>query len=138
MIKTSLPPDDLPPAEKTSTDWVLSRQLESALNQIFHQACENLEVPDRKCSLLTLLSECEWYITTSTKLTTLVVQCPTLATSWGILENIVAIAQLLEQLAIGKICVCPPSDKGTPLEVRVDEIAIYQEKFDKLPEKFYL
>lgn len=135
MVKTSLPPDDLPPSELTSTDWVLSRQLEGALNQIFHQACQNLEVPDEKCSLLTLLSECEWYITTSANLTTLVIKCPTLATSWGILEKIVAIAQLLSQLAIGKICVCPPSDKGTPLEVRVDEIPIYREELDKLPEK---
>jgi hypothetical protein len=57
----------------------------------------------------------------------LAIECPDLATCWRVLENIEAIAQLLEELAIRKIRIAPPSHQGTPLEIRIDEISVYQD-----------
>lgn len=126
MRKCDLPSDDLPPGELTASDWVLSQKLEASLNQFFYAACQNLEAPDERCSLTTLLSQCQWYITTKPQLTTLVIQCPDATTNWRVLEKIVPIARLLEQFVIGKICVYPPSNEAMPLEVRVDELDVYQ------------
>lgn len=126
MDTCPLPLDDLPPSELTSSDWVLSQKLEASLNQFFYAACQDLDASNEQRSLTTLLSKCQWYITNKPKLTTLVIQCPDLTTNWRVLENIVPIAQLLEQFAIGKICVYPAFNQGMPLEVRVDELDIYQ------------
>ena len=127
MKKCSLPVDDLPPEELTSSDWVLSQKLEASLNQFFYAACQNVEGADERCSLTSLLSQCQWYITTKPQLTTLVIHCPDASVNWRVLEKIVPIAKLLEQFAISKICVYPPSDAGVPLEVRVDELDVYQQ-----------
>lgn len=135
MKKCSLPVDDLPPEELTSSDWVLSQKLEASLNQFFYAACQNVEGADERRSLTSLLSQCQWYITTKPQLTTLVIHCPDASVNWRVLEKIVPIAILLERFAIrlmprfatGKICVYPPSDAAVPLEVRVDELDVYQQ-----------
>lgn len=120
MDKPSLPPDDLPPAKAGGLDRLLRRQLEESTSKRFYEAC------DRITQLL--LSSCEWYITTNASALTLVINCPDVATNWYILSNIVAIGSRLEQFSSSaKIRVCPPIGKGTPFEIRVDEISVYRD-----------
>lgn len=114
-----LPPADLPPPKPDLFDRYLHRQLEASLNQYFYTACDRF--------LKTLLSQCDWYITTKAEMTTLAIRCPNLVISWLVLKNLGQIESLLEALGVVKICVSPPPEQGTPLEVRVDEISIYRE-----------
>lgn len=123
MNNSSLPPEDLPPNKPTLADKLLTRQLEIALSLHFEAAYRQ---QGKNSRLSSLLSQCKWDITTNTEMTTLNIECPNLALSWQILESIVEIGDLLAKLAIGKICVSPPPNKGTPLVVRVDELSVYR------------
>jgi hypothetical protein len=120
MDKPSLPPDDLPSAKAARLDRLLRRQLEESTSKRFYEACDRITQ--------VLLSSCEWYITTNASALTLVINCPDIATNWHILSNIVAIGSRLEQFSSSaKIRVCPPIGKGTPFEIRVDEISVYRD-----------
>lgn len=132
MSYSSLPPEDLPPQNTTLGDRVLGRQLEDCLNHYFYAACvrhvyQNDPHSEKRRSLLVLLSQCTWYVTTNAETAMLTIECPDLAICWRILENLEALAQFLEQLAIRKIRISPPSHQGTPLEVRIDEISVYRD-----------
>jgi hypothetical protein len=113
-------PDDLPPSQTTQIDGFLRRQLEVSIGKNFYDACTN--------KVKILLASCEWYFTTNTSATILVINCPDLTTSWSVLNEVVAIATTLESFASsGKIRIAPPISKGEPFEIRVDELDIYQE-----------
>lgn len=130
MTFSSLPPEDLPPTEATLSDWLLRQQLDRRLSQFFYEACLH-EASDReKRSLQTVLSQCQWYVTAQTDLPALVVQCPSLAIGWRVLKHLVRIGRLLESRAIAKIRIYPPLEAGSPLDVRVDELDIYQDLLD--------
>jgi len=122
MKNYTLTSEDLPPNQPTLADKLLTRELEIALNLHFEAAYRQ---QGKNSKLSSLLSQCKWYITTNTDMTTLNIECPNLALSWQILESILEIGDLLAKLVIGKICVSPPPDKGTPLVVRVDELSVY-------------
>jgi hypothetical protein len=113
-------PDDLPPPKPTQIDGFLRRQLEISIGKNFHDACNN--------KIKILLASCEWYFTTNASAMTLVINCPDLVTGWSVLNEIVAIATILEKFASSaKIRVSPPIGKGESFEIRVDELDIYQE-----------
>jgi hypothetical protein len=58
----------------------------------------------------------------------LVVNCPDRLINWRVLNNILVIGSTLERLSnSAKIRVCPPIAQGTPFEIRVDELSIYQD-----------
>lgn len=120
MNKYSLPPDDLPPDRTTQLDGILRRQLEESAGRHFYEACDRITQ--------TLLSSCEWYVTTSTSALTLVIACPDLETYWYIVSDIEQIGSRLERsIGSAKIRVYPPVGTGTPFEIRVDEISNYRD-----------
>ena len=128
--------DDLPPTVPTLTDWKLRQQLEQAcrqyiyaalIRQLSQQEDRNDFISEESASLYDLLNRCDWYLNTDGTHNTLVIQCPDLITNWRILELAIQLGRVLEPLSIGKIRICPPNNQGTPLEIRVDELSVYQE-----------
>jgi hypothetical protein len=128
--------DDLPPTVSTRQDWTLRQQLENACRQYIHAAFirqanqqedHSSFLSEESSSLGHLLNQCDWYVNTYNDHNTLVIQCPNLLTNWRILEKVLQFGSVLEPLAIGKIRICPPVNQGTPLEIRVDELSVYQE-----------
>jgi hypothetical protein len=123
-----LPAEDRPPDELSLADRLLSRQLEASLDLYLYSACIRDAWLKDDPSLQDLFDRCQWYVTMQTDAPTLAISCPDLVTSWQVLENLVRIGSLLERLAIAKLRVCPPADRGTPLEIRVAEISVYREE----------
>jgi hypothetical protein len=120
MSQPFLPPDDLPPAEVDQLDGILRRQLEDAIGRCFYEACDGVTQ--------SLLTSCEWYITTKAIALTLVINCPDLGLNWRVLNNIVPLGTRLEQFsASARIRISPPVGTGAPFEVRVDEISVYRD-----------
>ena len=120
MNEPSLPSDDLPAARSTSVDQMLRRELEEATSRCFYKACDR--------SLQNLLSSCDWYITTSCSTLILVIVCSNRVTNWRVLNNLVQIGNQLARFSIrAKMRVYPPIGRGTPFEMRVDEIPIYRD-----------
>lgn len=121
MIKPFLPPDDLPTDELTQYDRRLRRQLDASLTDRFEQRCD----PFTK----ELLSNCEWYITTYTHVVTLVIHCPDSATNWRVLHHVLTLGEPMAQFSQdAKIRIDPPPGRGTPFEIRVDELSIYRHR----------
>jgi hypothetical protein len=115
-----LPADDLPPAETTQLDRDLHRQLELSTSKHFYECCNGV--------LQALLLSCEWYIAINANALLLVIACPDQATTWRVLNHIVAIGGHLAQLSPhGRIRVCPPAGLGLPYDLRVDELSIYRD-----------
>lgn len=120
MNDNSLPPDDSSPSKTTRLDRLLNRKLEKSLEKLFLASCHEYTQ--------TLLSDCDWYITTQASAVTLVIACPDMKINWQVLNNIVSLGMRMEQLAnSAKIRVYPPMGMGTLFEIRVDEIAVYQD-----------
>lgn len=118
MNQSSLPYDDLPPAQATQLDATLRQQLEQSTGKCFYEACDLITQA--------LLSSCEWYVTIDTSALTLVIASPDVETYWHIISDIPQIGSQLEQFASSaKICVFPPVGKGKPFEIGVDEISAY-------------
>lgn len=116
MNKPCLPADDLPPVQATNLDKILRRQLEESTGKRFYEACDRITKA--------LLSSCEWYVTTNTNALTLVIACPDLVTYWHIVSDIAQIGNKLEWFSSSaKIRICPPVGKGTPFEIRVNELS---------------
>lgn len=116
----ALPPDDVPPAELSSLDRVLRQKLEVSIGQRFYQACDGMTQA--------LLMHCDWYVTLQSPAPTLVIACLDQVTNWRVLNRVIPIGKVLEQFASNaKIRVCPPVMMGTPFEIRVDELPVYQE-----------
>ena len=118
--KSFLPSDDLPPTEATQLDKILRFQLERSTGRYFYEACDRITQA--------LLSNCQWYITTDASNLTLVIDCPDIVSYWHIVSNIAQIGNRLERFASSaKIRVYPPSGKGTPFEIGVNEISAYRD-----------
>lgn len=120
MSRSSLPSDDLPPSQISELDRILRRQLEASTAKHFYESCDGVTQ--------SVLSSCEWSITTNSSALMLVINCPDLALNWRVLNNIVPIGTRLAQFSSrAKIRVCPPDESGTPFEIRVDEISLYRD-----------
>lgn len=120
MNQFSLPADDSPPATITQLDQLLRRQLEAAVSKYFYESCDGVTQ--------SLLISCEWYLTITATALTLVINSPNQVVNWRVLNHIVPIGGYLESFAsTARIRVCPPEDVGTPVEIRVDELDIYQD-----------
>lgn len=115
-----LPPEDLPLNAKNNGH--LQHKLEATTSEFFYDAC------DQKTQAL--LSACEWYITTRASALTLVIVCPDGVTNWRVLDHIVNICKYLEPLSkTAKIRVYPPVGQGSPIEIRIDEINVFQDSY---------
>jgi len=114
MNKHFLPPDDLPPVNATLLDELLQRQLAEAIGKRFYQACGPIS--------RVLLSNCHWYFKTNASPLTLIVFCYDIESYWHIVN---ATPQLLNRLKLfsnsAKIRLCPPTDKGAPWEIGLEE-----------------
>lgn len=119
MPPQDLPPDDLPPAEITDLDAGLRRQLELSTSRHFFEACDG---PTQS-----LLMECRWTICILEVLT-LIIYCPDALINWRVLGHLGAIAERLAPFSDrSKIRVYPPSGKGDPFDMRVDERSAYRD-----------
>ena len=119
MNAPPLPPDDLPPANLDFSDNLLRLHLEECLTHYFYEACDSQQQ--------SLLSHCQWYITTYANAPTLVIEPPDSTTNWHLLKELVKLGSVLKQLARNaKIRVYPPAGMGTPFEMRVDELSVYR------------
>lgn len=115
-----LPPDDLPPAQLSSLDEELRRQLEASTAKHFYEGCDGVTQ--------SVLSSCDWHITSNSSALMLVITCPDMTINWRVLNNIVSIGNQLAQFSGGaKVRICPPEGIGTPFEIRVDEISVYRD-----------
>jgi hypothetical protein len=121
MSKLSLlPPDDLPPVEVTKQDGMLHLELERSTGRCFYQACDRIT--------RTLLSNCQWYLTTNGPTLILVIDCPDIVSYWHIVSNIAPLGNKLERFTSNaKIRVYPPMGKGMPFEIGVNEISAYRD-----------
>lgn len=130
MKKPPVIHEDCTTAKDTHPDTILCEQLEDYASIYFYEQCDRYTQ--------NLLSSCEWYITTNASALILVIACPDAIINWRVLKNLVQIGSWLEQLASGaKIRVCPPLGMGTPLEIRVDELSIYQDWFAGESDNFF-
>ncbi|MBD2577776.1 hypothetical protein [Oscillatoria sp. FACHB-1406] len=123
MNPSSLPPEDLPPTEATRSDRLLSRELDRRLSQFFEEACQ------RDGTLQAVLSQCRWLTAAQPYPSTLIIYCPSLAIGWQVLQHLGGIGRLLEATAIARIRICPPPTEGTPLDIRVDELSLYDDSY---------
>ncbi|MDB9445400.1 hypothetical protein [Anabaena sp. CS-542/02] len=115
-----LPPDDLPPSEVTKQDGMLHLELERSTGICFFQACDRITQ--------VLLSKCQWYLTKNSTTLTLIIDCPDIVSYWHIVSNIPQLGNRLERFTSdAKIRVYPPFGKGTPFEIRVNEISAYRD-----------
>jgi hypothetical protein len=131
MNEPILPQDDRPPFEFTLSDRIFARQIETTLSQHFFDRCmreayrSGASFPERDYSLVRLLSDCQWFITIKANQPTLIIETSDRAMNWTVLGKLKQLGKILEELAIARIRVCPPSHIGSILEIRVDELALY-------------
>jgi hypothetical protein len=119
MPDLNLPPDDVPPAQTTTSDEALRHQLEAAVARCLYEACDGVTQ--------SILMACEWYIVINTAALTLVIACPDGSTNWRVLNNLVPLGRQLAWFCENAwIRICPLTGTDTPLEVHVDEIDIYR------------
>lgn len=120
MNPRSLPPDDRPPQQLTLGDRLLRQQLDVSLTKRFWEQCSP--------RLQYLLSACEWSITTTLNVLTLVVVCPDRATNWQVLHQVTALGQHMAEFSQdAKLRIYATPEMTDPFEIRVDELSIYRE-----------
>ena len=120
MANPALPADDLPSQQLEIDDRILRRQLDFSLTQRFQQQCDS--------TCLQLLAVCDWSITTTTNVATLVIVCPDRATNWQVLNQIVALGNGMAQFSQdAKLRIYPTPEMLDPFEMRVDELPIFRE-----------
>lgn len=120
MVNFSLSPDDRPPQQLGLEDHVLRRRLDESLAQRFFQHCDPTNQK--------LLSTCEWSITTTANVATLVVVCPNQRTNWQILNQAITLGNRLAELSQdAKLSIYATPDMLDRVEIRVDELSVYQE-----------
>jgi hypothetical protein len=120
MSPSSLPPDDLPPQQLELDDHLLRHRLDLSLTQRFQQQCSPV--------VLELLATCEWSITTTANVATLVIVCPDRTTNWQVLHQVVELGNGMAQFSQdAKLRIYSTPEMLDQFEIRVDEISIYQE-----------
>jgi hypothetical protein len=113
-----LSPEDLP--LQSTTDFGLRRKIDEIIGKYFYESCDR--------SLQTLLSQCGWYLTSSTNVLTLVITCPDHSTNLRILKYITALGFYFKNFTEnGKIQIYPPVGEGTSLKIFVKKGRIYQD-----------
>lgn len=111
-----LSPEDLPPEATTDLDAELKRQLEGSISQYFFEACDG--------STQSLLMTCRWSICMA-DVVILNIYCSDQEKNWRVLNRITTLADYLSRFSPqAKIRVHPPSDAGTPFDMRVDERSV--------------
>lgn len=120
MAVPFLPQDDLPPQKLELDDYVLRQQLDLSLTQRFQQQCDPITQQ--------LLAVCDWSITTTVNVVTLVIVCPDQATNWQILNQVVILGNGMAQFSQdAKIRIYPTPEMDDYFAIRVDELSIYRE-----------
>lgn len=120
MNKAFLPPDDLPPVQLTPHDKFMRVEFERGIGRCFYQACDQITQA--------LLSNCQWYVTLNANLVTLIIDCPDIVAYWHIVSNIPQLGNHLQRISPeAKIRVYPPTGKGMPFEISVNEISAYRD-----------
>jgi hypothetical protein len=120
MNKSSLSPDDMPPVQVTQLDRMMQVELERSIGRCVYEGCDQIT--------RALLSNCQWYITTESSVLRLVIDCPDIVSYWHIVSNIPQIGSKLERFCKdAKIRVYPPTGKGMPFEISVNEISAYRD-----------
>jgi hypothetical protein len=121
MNTPHLAPDDLPPSDWTEQDASLHRKLEEAVNRCFYDSCDGVTQA--------LLTNCQWWFAITASALTLVIHCADQAVNLRVVNNRVAIANLLKPFSkTARIQICPP-DGEAPLDIRVDEVSVYPDPF---------
>ncbi|MCU0525984.1 MAG: hypothetical protein MUF72_14270 [Elainella sp. Prado103] len=120
MTLSALPPDDRPPQQLELDDRILRQQLDRSLTQRFQQQCD--------LTLQQLLQTCDWAITTTANVVTLVIVCPDQATNWQVLSQVVALGDSLARFSQdAKLRIYATPEMLDRFEIRVDERSIYQD-----------
>ncbi|MBD2185663.1 hypothetical protein H6S82_02415 [Planktothrix sp. FACHB-1355] len=104
-----LPPDDLAPI-CTSVDRDLLSQLQEAVSNHFYAGCDRITQ--------TLLTQCQWSLTTNQDVPTLKIFCPDAETYWDIVGNMENISEYLSRVTqSSRIEVIPGDKKNIYFEV---------------------
>ncbi len=120
MASFPLSPNDRPPQQLGLDDRVLRRQLDESLTQRFVQQCDSTSQK--------LLAICDWSITTTANVVTLVIVCPDRATNWQVLSQVIALGKRLAEFSQdAKLRIYATPDMLDMFEIRVDELSVYQE-----------
>ncbi|MBP0022377.1 MAG: hypothetical protein J7647_33070 [Cyanobacteria bacterium SBLK] len=120
MVLPHLPPDDLPSPTLALEDRFLRHQLDLSLTQRFQQQCDP--------NILQLLATCEWSISTAANVATLIIVCPDRATNWQVLERVVELGNEMAKFSQdAKLRIYSSPKMGDRVEIRIDELSIYQE-----------
>ncbi|MDX2099445.1 MAG: hypothetical protein SFW36_16825, partial [Leptolyngbyaceae cyanobacterium bins.59] len=86
----------------------------------FYEACDGVTQ--------SLLTRCEWHMTTQSRALTLIIHCPDAGFVWRVLNNLIPLGTQLERFSErARIRITPPIGTGSPFEMRVDELSIYHE-----------
>lgn len=120
MAIPNLTPDDLPPQRLELDDYILRRYLDLTLSDRFLHRCDQ--------AIGQLLGTCNWEITTSANVATLVIVCPDRKTNWRVLNRVLALGHGMAQFSQdAKLRIYATPEKMDCFEIRVDELPIYEE-----------
>ncbi|MEO1145239.1 MAG: hypothetical protein AAFY26_06545 [Cyanobacteria bacterium J06638_22] len=118
MVRPPLPSDDLPPQELELVDHQLRRRLDQSLTERFQQQCD--------VSLQDLLALCDWSVTTTANVVTLVIVCPDRPTNWKVLNYVVPLGNIMATFSKdAKLRIYATPDMVDLFEIRVDELSSY-------------
>ncbi|MBF2065937.1 MAG: hypothetical protein IGS39_16180 [Calothrix sp. C42_A2020_038] len=120
MNKYSQSPDDMPPAIISQLDKMMQVELERSIGRCVYEDCDRITQA--------LLLNCQWYITSEASTLRLTIDCPDVVSYWHIVSNIPQIGSRLERFSKNaKVRVYPPTGKGMPFEISVNEISAYRD-----------
>lgn len=121
-----------PTSDHSKSEGLAHQQLENACRQQIYAASvrqsnlrENSTVLSEENSLVaTLFAQCEWNVNQNADTNTLAIQCPDLSSNLIVFEKVMRYAGALKPFAINTVRVFSHSNRGNPLEVRVDELSV--------------
>ena len=115
MNQPYLSPEDLPSNLTIQLSEILFRQLEEATKQKFFLASERIT--------RILLSSCHWYFKINSGILMLIMICPDIESYQNIMTAVPQFTDMLKRFTNrGRITVSPPSGKGIPWVLSIDEI----------------
>lgn len=124
MNQPYLSPDDLPSNLTIQLSEILFRQLEEATKKNFFLASDvwRQAAPRLRITRI-LLSSCHWYFKINSGILMLIMICPDIETYQNIMRTVPQFTDMLKRFTNrGRITVSPPSDKGIPWVLSIDEI----------------